>query len=167
MESYGDLSFEPRYNIAPSQSVPVIVRNEDRRDGKRKMPMWIQLKKREPFAFAGLWDCWQDRDSEIELYTFTIIMTRPNALLRPIHDRMPVIYDAGMGRHWLDPRCTVSTSKTLAPILQPLPSDLMEPTWFQRSSIRRITTRRLASSRFRPVSQVSGNCLCYSYVLFL
>lgn len=126
MESYGDLSFEPRYNIAPSQSVPVIVRNEDRRDGKRKMPMWIQLKKREPFAFAGLWDCWQDRDSEIELYTFTIITTRPNALLRPIHDRMPVIYDAGMGRQWLDPRCTVSTSKTLAPILQPLPSDLME-----------------------------------------
>ena len=31
---YGDLSFEPRYNIAPSQSVPVIVRNEDQNEAK-------------------------------------------------------------------------------------------------------------------------------------
>jgi len=30
----GDFSFEPRYNIAPSQQVPVIVRNEDRHEAK-------------------------------------------------------------------------------------------------------------------------------------
>lgn len=174
----------PRYNIAPSQEVPVIVRNEDRNElrpmrwglvpswaqdkaigqrvinaraetllekpsfkqlvatkrclvpadgfyewrleGKRKAPMWIQLKNREPFAFARLWDSWRDRESENELYTFTIITTRPNGLLKPIHDRMPLIYDAAMGRQWLDPQRTFSSSMMLAPVLQPWPSELME-----------------------------------------
>jgi putative SOS response-associated peptidase YedK len=56
---------------------------EWRRDGKRKVPMWIHLKNRKPFAFAGLWDSWLDRDTGSELYTFTIITTRANGLLRP------------------------------------------------------------------------------------
>ena len=30
----GDLSFEPRYNIAPSQSVPVIIRGERGNEAK-------------------------------------------------------------------------------------------------------------------------------------
>ena len=98
---------------------------EWRLEGKRKAPMWIQLKNREPFAFARLWDSGGDRESENELYTFTIITTRPNTLLLPVHDRMPVIYDAPMGRQWLDPRCPVSSSKFLAPMLQPLPSEQM------------------------------------------
>jgi hypothetical protein len=36
---------------------------------------------------------WRDRDSRSQLSTFTIITTHANALLRPIHGRMPVIYD--------------------------------------------------------------------------
>jgi putative SOS response-associated peptidase YedK len=158
---YGDFpGYFPRYNIAPSQDVPVIVRNDNRneikpmrwglvpswaqdrsigqrminaraetllekpsfkqlvatrrclvpadgfyewrRDGNRKVPMWIHLKSREPFAFAVLSDCWLNRDTGSQLYTFTIITTQANALLRRIHDRMPVIYDAAMGRQWLD-----------------------------------------------------------------
>jgi putative SOS response-associated peptidase YedK len=60
--------------------------------------MWFYLKSRKPFAFPGLWDCWLDRDTGSELYTFTIITTRANGLVQRIHDRMPVIYDAAMGR---------------------------------------------------------------------
>jgi putative SOS response-associated peptidase YedK len=175
--------FTPRYNIAPSQEVPVIVRNEDRnelkpmrwglvpswaqdrsigqrminaraetllekpsfnqlvttrrclvpadgfferrREGNRKIPMWFHLKSREPFAFPGLWDCWLDRDSGSQLHTFTIITTRANALVRQIHDRMPVIYDAAMGRQWLEPPF-VCRAMELDLVLQPLPSELME-----------------------------------------
>jgi putative SOS response-associated peptidase YedK len=62
----------------------------------------IYLKSRKPFAFPGLWDCWLDRDTGSELYTFTIITTRANAIVRRIHDRMPVIYDAAMGRQRLE-----------------------------------------------------------------
>jgi putative SOS response-associated peptidase YedK len=98
---------------------------EWRREGKRKVPMWVRLKSHEPFAFAGLWDSWLDRDSGSELYTFTIITTQANALVRRIHDRMPVIYDAGMGRQWLE-RPLDASAKILLAVLQPLPSELME-----------------------------------------
>ena len=70
---------------------------EWRREGNRKVPMWIHLKKREPFAFARLWESWLDRDLGSELYTFTIITTHANALLRPIHNRMPVDLRQGDG----------------------------------------------------------------------
>jgi putative SOS response-associated peptidase YedK len=99
---------------------------EWRRDGNRKVPMWIHLKSREPFAFAGLWDSWLDRDTRSELCTFTIITTQANTLVRPIHDRMPVIYDREMGQQWLDPRSAVSSPMILAAILQPLPSERMD-----------------------------------------
>src|SRR4029453_9836041 len=100
-------------------------RAKRRREGKRKIPMWIQLKNREPFVLPGLWDCWRDRDDGGELYTFTIITTRPNALLKPIHDRMPVIYDGEMGRQWL--RGPFGNGRMdLDLVLQPIPSGQME-----------------------------------------
>jgi putative SOS response-associated peptidase YedK len=64
--------------------------------------VWIHLKKKEPFAFAGLWDVWRNAEGEI-LYTFTIITTVANALLRPIHNRMPVIFDKFLAKQWLHP----------------------------------------------------------------
>jgi putative SOS response-associated peptidase YedK len=35
---------------------------EWRKEGKRKVPMWVRLKDKEPFAFAGLWDVWRKPD---------------------------------------------------------------------------------------------------------
>ena len=58
-----------------------------------KVPHAIRRDDREPFAMAGLWEHWLGPDgSEIE--SCTIIVTDANALLAPIHDRMPVILDA-------------------------------------------------------------------------
>ena len=37
--------------------------------------MWIYLKDRKPFAFAGLWDSWLNRAAGSQLYSFTIIPT--------------------------------------------------------------------------------------------
>ena len=48
------------------------------------------LKKGEPFAFAGLWDRWKKPDGN-DLRTYTIVTTQANELLKPVHDRMPVI----------------------------------------------------------------------------
>jgi putative SOS response-associated peptidase YedK len=39
---------------------------------------------------GGLWDLWRDPDGD-ELYSFTIITTPANKLLRPLHDRMPLV----------------------------------------------------------------------------
>jgi putative SOS response-associated peptidase YedK len=97
---------------------------EWRREGKGKVPMRIAMKDRQLFTFAGLWDVWRGDPDGGELYTFTIITTNANALLRPIHNRMPVIIDRLASNHWLDP--TVSHLGTLSILLQPPPSELMD-----------------------------------------
>jgi putative SOS response-associated peptidase YedK len=94
---------------------------EWRREGNRKIPVWIHLKKKEPFAFAGLWDSWRDFDSGDVLNTFTIITTDPNALVRRIHNRMPVIYDRAMGRQWLEHQFG-NSAMALAAALRPVRS---------------------------------------------
>jgi putative SOS response-associated peptidase YedK len=81
------------------------------------------MKDRQLFTFAGLWDMWRDQEGDA-LYTFTIITTNANALLRPIHDRMPVIIDRLGAVPWLDP--VVSNPGTLSILLQPFPSELMD-----------------------------------------
>jgi len=63
-----------------------------------KQPYYIRPAGDELFGLAGITELWND------LRTVCLITTEPNALLRGIHDRMPVIvplqdYDA-----WLDPR---------------------------------------------------------------
>jgi putative SOS response-associated peptidase YedK len=59
------------------------------------------------------------------LHSFTIITTVPNALLRRIHNRMPVIFDALQARQWLDPRLSTRAAD-IAAVLAPYPSELME-----------------------------------------
>jgi putative SOS response-associated peptidase YedK len=89
---------------------------EWRREGNHKVRVWIHLKKKEPFAFAGLWDMWRD-EGEV-LYTFTIITTVPNRLMRRIHNRMPVIFDALQAKPWLDPRLSTREAD-IAAVLAP------------------------------------------------
>jgi putative SOS response-associated peptidase YedK len=150
----------PRYNIAPTQPVPVIPNDKERQvklfhwglvpfwakdpaignrminaraetlaekpsfraayqsrrclvltDGfyewrkeagrRAKTPYFIQLASGDPFAFAGLWEVWKGGDAP--LYSCTIITTEPNAVVAPIHDRMPVILPSSAYDLWLDP----------------------------------------------------------------
>jgi putative SOS response-associated peptidase YedK len=71
----------------------------------RKTPMYIQMKDGRPFALAGLWEAWQAPDAAAEtgLKTCTILTTTPNALMAPIHDRMPVILPPTAYAAWLTP----------------------------------------------------------------
>lgn len=55
------------------------------------MPHRIQLKSEDMFSFAGLWDEWLDKSTGEILHTYAIITTEANDLVKPIHDRMPVI----------------------------------------------------------------------------
>jgi putative SOS response-associated peptidase YedK len=54
------------------------------------------------FAFAGLWARSRDA-SGAELHSFTIITTRANPIVRPIHDRMPIVLPRDAYAAWLDP----------------------------------------------------------------
>ncbi|MGN7388386.1 SOS response-associated peptidase [Sporosarcina sp. SAFN-015] len=73
-----------------------------RRDGE-KIPMRIRLKNDELFAIAGLWESWKSPEGKI-IHTCTAITTEPNDLMKPIHDRMPVILKREDEAAWLDPR---------------------------------------------------------------
>lgn len=73
-----------------------------RRDGE-KIPMRIRLKNDELFAIAGLWESWKSPEGKI-IHTCTAITTEPNDLMKPIHDRMPVILKRDDEAAWLDPR---------------------------------------------------------------
>jgi len=63
--------------------------------GEKKQPYRITMADGEPFAMAGLWERWE------EIESFTIIVTAGNSLMKPIHDRMPVILPGEIWDHWL------------------------------------------------------------------
>ena len=85
----------------------------------RKQPYLFGTADRTVFAFAGLWERWSGPDEEV-LESATILTTDANELLRPIHDRMPVILAEADYDLWLDP--TVKTAERLNPLLRPYPA---------------------------------------------
>jgi putative SOS response-associated peptidase YedK len=91
-------------------------------DSKRKIPMYIRLLSGKPFAFAGLWEAWNSSDGS-NILSCTIITTQPNALMAPIHNRMPVILPVDAYDLWLQPG-DQDVSK-LAPLLAPYPAEDM------------------------------------------
>jgi len=90
-------------------------------DGKQ--PYFIALSTGEPFAFAGLWDHWTGPEGE-EITSFTIIVTAANDIVRPIHERMPVILGPEDYGSWLGEHGAPSRTK-LAILLRPYPAELM------------------------------------------
>ena len=77
---------------------------EWKKEGKLKQPYLIHRQDGKPFAFAGLWSSWRNPEQEKPVETFTILTTDANDLLRPLHDRMPVILDPKDFDLWLDPK---------------------------------------------------------------
>jgi len=90
---------------------------------KQKQPFYFRMNEKHPFAFAGLWEHWQDQDSGEEIESCTLLTTDPNELMKPIHNRMPVILDAKDYELWLDPE--VKKSELLQPLLRPYPTEEM------------------------------------------
>lgn len=98
---------------------------EWKKEGKLKQPFHIRRKDRQPFAFAGLWARWKPKDGSGDpLDTFTILTTDSNDLIRPLHDRMPVILDRTNFDLWLDPQ--VEDRDRLLPLLVPYDGSVME-----------------------------------------
>ena len=175
-----DLTYSPRYNIAPTQPVLAVTNHDGRRAsymrwglipswaktasvgnrlinaraetvaerpsfrtalarrrclvisdgfyewqrvGNARRPMRIVMTSGEPFAFAGLWDSWRDPAGDI-VRSCTIITTEPNELLRPIHNRMPVILPKELESFWLDDE--VQDPFALGDILSPYPAQVMQ-----------------------------------------
>jgi putative SOS response-associated peptidase YedK len=86
-----------------------------------KQPFHIRRMDGQPFAFAGLWERWRGEQPAIE--SCTIITTDANELLRPLHDRMPVILGPRDFAPWLGPAS--GDPGILQEMLCPYPSDLL------------------------------------------
>jgi putative SOS response-associated peptidase YedK len=74
---------------------------EWQRAGEVKTPHFISLASGEPFALAGLWENWTDKESGESLQTTTLITTEANAFMQPLHHRMPVVLEANTAGEWL------------------------------------------------------------------
>ena len=86
------LRFSPTRSLTPTQIHifhPVSLRS-----------CFLTLRDR-PFAFAGLWDRWEEPSGPVE--TCCILTTEANDLVRPAHDRMPVMLERPYFEQWLDP----------------------------------------------------------------
>jgi putative SOS response-associated peptidase YedK len=109
---------KPAYRAALARRRCLIVADgfyEWQKSGRTKQPYWIHLHDDHPFAIAGLWESWQGPDAA-PLETCTLLTTDANELMRPIHDRMPVILPPSAYASWLDP---AGTSAAVLPFLQP------------------------------------------------
>lgn len=69
-----------------------------------KQPMFITLPDESPFAFAGLWEIWHDKQSPDSDYRSCTIITRDaEGAVKDLHHRMPVILHPDGYESWLDP----------------------------------------------------------------
>ena len=119
---------------------------EWQRQGPVKQPMWIGLRSKQPFAFAGLWEHWTPAEGD-SLETCTIITTEPNDLMASIHNRMPVILAPTSYDQWLDP--TFQHIEPLKALLRPYLSE--ELTAYPVSTLVN-NPRHDAPQRLEPVS---------------
>ena len=74
---------------------------EWQRDGTQKQPYAIDRADGRVMGLAALWDRWRPPGSDAELVSFAVITCPPNAVLAPIHTRMPVVLDPADYASWL------------------------------------------------------------------
>lgn len=98
------ISWKPSFREAFKKRRCLVIADgfyEWKRKGDTKIPMRIVLKTGEPFGFAGVWETWKSRMGTM-VQSCAIITTVANALMEPIHNRMPVILSREAESTWLD-----------------------------------------------------------------
>jgi len=96
-----------------------------------KQPFYFYLKDKEVFGFAGLWEEWLDMQTGELTETCTIITTEANEVLKPVHERMPVILKDSDYDFWLDEK--IKDTSKLQNLLVPFPAREMDSHAVSRS----------------------------------
>ena len=110
-------SFHERRCLVPADGF-----YEWRTDENGRQAVWISRADGELFAFAGVWAEAPGRGGR-PVHSCAIVTCEPNAVVRPIHDRMPVILDAGAEDQWLSQSAGLDE---LRDVLRPLADDALE-----------------------------------------
>lgn len=95
---------------------------EWQRASGEKQPFFFRMRDESPFGFAGLWERWEGQGSEA-INSCTILTTEANEVLRPVHDRMPVILHPEEYSLWLEG--DEREQELLRELLRPYPADEM------------------------------------------
>jgi putative SOS response-associated peptidase YedK len=110
-------SFRERRCLVPADGF-----YEWRTDDRGKQAMWINRADDDLFAFAGIWAEAPGRNGT-PVFSCAIVTCEPNDLMRPIHDRMPVILDPFAEAEWLS---TSADVEDLLALLRPAPEDALQ-----------------------------------------
>jgi putative SOS response-associated peptidase YedK len=105
---------------------------------KAREPHWFHAPDRSLLLFAGLYEGWTDPSTGELKTTFTIITTEANDVVRPVHDRMPVLIGRDRIDSWL-------TGDRPGELLKPAPV--------------KVLTSQAASSRVNSVRNDDPECL--------
>lgn len=94
-----------------------------------KQPFYLRRTDGEPMLFAGIWERWRPADSDAAddgsfIDSCAILTTGANAVVAPLHDRMPLILEAHQVATWLDPE--VQEPDALRPLLERAPTLALE-----------------------------------------
>lgn len=89
-----------------------------------RQPYYIRLRSGELFAFAGLWEVWNGPNGET-IESCAVLTTGANALVTPIHERMPVILSPDHYAQWLDCSDELNVSSAIQ-LLHSFPPQQME-----------------------------------------
>jgi putative SOS response-associated peptidase YedK len=92
-------------------------------DAKTKQPMFVRFPDDRPFGLAGVWERWRPDEETEPVDTCAVVTTTPNALMAPVHDRMPVILRPADYAAWLDP---ATDPHAAAALLRPYPDGEVE-----------------------------------------
>jgi putative SOS response-associated peptidase YedK len=133
---FEDSYFAPSFNVAPQTMQPVV--RLDSETGQAKQPYAIALKDGSLFAFAGLWETWNDKTTGKSLETYTVIATVPNELMESPHNRMPVILHRQDYERRLAP---ADPAQLPVHLLRPYPADEMRA-WKVGSDVGNVRNNR-------------------------
>lgn len=102
------------------------------KQGEDKQAYYIAPENEQPFAFAGLWDKWQQGD--IKMNSFTIMTKAADSSLQSVHHRMPIVLPKNSYEAWLDKKANVNAlqqllakAKSFAARVNPVSQEINKP----------------------------------------
>jgi putative SOS response-associated peptidase YedK len=79
-----------------------------------KQPYLLRTADHEPFAMAGIWESWVEREGGDAIESCAILTTSASPFAATVHDRMPVILPRSAYADWLNPKAPMTTIEALA-----------------------------------------------------
>lgn len=118
------LASSPLFREALAQRRCVVVADgfyEWQKVGNEKRPIWFHPSEGGLLLMAGVASAWTDPSTSLRKNTFSIVTTRANETVAPVHDRMPAVLTTPTDvEAWLDTEARASTADVLA-LLRPAP----------------------------------------------